>query len=101
METDVTKKYDEYQKIFQAIFGLKAVFYINEVTKNGDIKLIWANKGIENILGYTVEERQEMGQDFYRTHYHPDDYDNVMKIIYSGIKGVDEYAINRAVIYRK
>lgn len=96
MDDILQQKLEEYEKLSQAITGLKAVFYINEVDKQGNIKLIWANRGLESILGYTVEERQAMGHDFYRSHYHPDDYDSVMKIIYDGIKGVDEYAM----IYR-
>lgn len=96
MTDEIERKLEEYEKLSQAFTGLKAVFYINEVDKQGNIKLIWANKGLEYILGYTVEERKEMGQDFYRSQYHPDDYDSVMKIIYDAMKGEDEYAM----IYR-
>lgn len=47
------------------------ILYVFDIIEN---KLVYANEQLSNILGYDLEQIQEMGQSIYQELIHPDDY---------------------------
>jgi DNA-binding CsgD family transcriptional regulator len=51
------------------------VFIADMETRN----IQWCNKTMENILSYSLEEMQQMGDTLFRSIMHPEDYPNALK----------------------
>ncbi|MBI9068203.1 MAG: PAS domain-containing protein [Salinivirgaceae bacterium] len=91
----------EYKLLIQALNGLDSVIYINNIFKDGSIKLIWANNNLNDITGFTFEERQQMGEKYYELYYHPDDYKNVINIIHDvAHRKLDAYSMNYRIKHK-
>jgi DNA-binding CsgD family transcriptional regulator len=71
--SQLKEKVEFYENILDK---LPAIVYINEIEHGGSISTlrnIWANKWGYNFIGYTQEEMTEMGYDFMKLVFHPDD----------------------------
>jgi len=75
---DVTKykKDDEIirdkQKFIDSILNVcPSLIYVYDLTEH---KNVWANRGIEDLLGYSCEEMEEMGSNLVKRLMHPKDY---------------------------
>jgi PAS domain S-box-containing protein len=92
---------NEYNFLMKALNGLNVIIYINEVDRNGNNKLVWANNKYPDFTGFTFEERQKLGDKYYELYYHPDDYPNTIKIIRDVAEGkIDSYSISYRIKHR-
>jgi DNA-binding CsgD family transcriptional regulator len=73
MIDQLKEKVEFYENILSK---LPALVYINEIEHGGNIstlKNIWSNKWALDFIGYSQEEMTEMGYDFVKLVFHPDD----------------------------
>lgn len=92
---------NEYTCLMKALNGLNAIIHINELDCNGNIKWVWANNNYYDFTGFTFEERQELGQKYYKLYYHPDDYPNVIKIIHDmSEQKIDSYSMSYRIKHK-
>lgn len=59
------------------------VFIAGMETRN----IQWCNETMENILGYSMAEMQQMNAELFKTIMHPDDYPNALKAREYFLKG--------------
>lgn len=71
---------EEYQFLKRIVSELGVSIYVNEMDKEGNIELLWANDITFNISGYTLEEREKLGQEYFKMNYHPDDFKKILQI---------------------
>ena len=71
----------------EIINSVAASIHIMKVSENGNTLPIWMNEQYSKILGYSFDDRQEIGIDYEKdTLYHPEDID----IVRNGIKELIE-----------
>jgi DNA-binding CsgD family transcriptional regulator len=63
------------------------VFIADMDTRN----IQWCNKTMENILGYSLDEMQQMGDTLFQTIMHPEDYPNASRARDLFLKGKVKY----------
>lgn len=73
------RKIEEKEKFIESILNVcPSVIYVYDLI---DKKNVYCNMGIEDVLGYSVEEVEEMGNNLLETLMHPKDFDNYVKKI--------------------
>lgn len=80
MQIKFKNKEEEYRFLKRIVSELGVSIYLNEMDTNGNIELLWANDITFDISGYTLEEREKLGQKYFKINYHPDDYQKVLQI---------------------
>ena len=84
---------DEKEFFREIINSVGASIHIMKVSEDGNTLPIWMNKQYSKILGYSFDDRQEIGIDYEKDSlYHPDDID----IVHNGIK---ELISGKAKVY--
>ena len=80
MQIKFKNKEEKYQFLKRIVSELGISIYMNEMDREGNINLLWANDISFDISGYTSEEREKLGQKYFKLNYHPDDYQKVLQV---------------------
>jgi len=68
------------QKFIDSILNVcPSLIYVYDLNNK---KNVWANRGIEDILGYTCEEMESLGENLVERLMHPKDYKEYLKVTY-------------------
>jgi len=78
---------DEYKLFRFVIENSPDIIYIYDIIEK---KNVYSNEGISKVLGYTVDEVQEMGEQLIPALMHPDDLDNYVNNILPQYKKVKD-----------
>ncbi|MBI5740160.1 MAG: PAS domain S-box protein [Nitrospirae bacterium] len=83
-EARLQKEQHMVQRIAEAT---PSILYIFDVIEN---TLVYANKGLDLLLGYSPEDLRHMGSDLLRRLIHPDDLPAVIGSLQSGLRAGDD-----------
>lgn len=80
MQIKFKNKDEEYQFLKKIVSELGISIYMNEMDREGNVNLLWANDISFVISGYSIEEREKLGQEYFKMNYHPDDFKKILQI---------------------